>query len=487
MATPQTSLIRQIRNWFFETPEGTSYDRLSKQNRPTTTTFRTLLNSVLFAREVADTAKETEAGHVKTATDANVEARTSSAAGEHTTVVLPHQLPCLEVNDGTEAITKDTAVTDEGISITAKEKTVAGTKRLNFRIKALLGGSLKINTKNIELDGDEVTPDNDKFYGRSGNAKGWFITMPTWLWAGGTQKALVSNGLTRSWVATSTFAGTGGSGYAPDNQSLKLTAETTPRLMAKLQAVGVSLPGPDWSTGKAPCIKYDANGIYLNVDPEAFSYNAAGQLILKSGGGSLPDSIDRVDDFESGEVPTVFTKDNVVANTTDLNGVVVLDTTASEDSAYLGYTVPAFGCAQNVIAKARVKCTLGASAASIKVGLMDNAADASILDGVYFYNNAGSWYCGAIKAGVDDVDYDAGALVDSVYVNLKIVAMDDGSALCYIENVLIHEFAAGALDTTKDLYFQILAVDPSGSATRTYVYVDYMAYTKNRYIDSVLP
>ena len=114
--------MQRTRAYFFDTPRTTAGAKLNSQNIPSETTFRDLLDSMIFKTESADHATNALYGSVIFATTAISKARIGAG------VVIPEQLPVLEVN-GAEKLTAG-AYSYEGIKLTA----IDGTYRLNYQI-----------------------------------------------------------------------------------------------------------------------------------------------------------------------------------------------------------------------------------------------------------------------------------------------------------------------------------------------------------------
>jgi len=169
-------MIRKNRTDFFGST-GTSYSKFSTSNKPTQSRFLELFRSILFPNEADDTAKESEAGHAKVSTDANAILKADDNGDGHTRFVLPHQLPGVASDGGTEVATSGgtPTVTEQGLTITAAVKTIGPISRLIYKIKAAVSKSIVINADNIELDGDAASPSDGYFYGKMGGAKGWHI------------------------------------------------------------------------------------------------------------------------------------------------------------------------------------------------------------------------------------------------------------------------------------------------------------------------
>lgn len=79
--------------WSNLLPRGIAFKKFMKSNRPDETVFKQLFDSIPFIKDSTDTAKETEAGHIKLATNAEVKARTASWVDGHVRAVQPHQIP----------------------------------------------------------------------------------------------------------------------------------------------------------------------------------------------------------------------------------------------------------------------------------------------------------------------------------------------------------------------------------------------------------
>ena len=88
-------LVRQNRNYFIgsDLPRGNAYVRFRALNKPNENTFRHVFNSVLMPLEVEDTAKDSVAGHSRTAIDNDIVIRKASYNDGHTRFVRPHQIP----------------------------------------------------------------------------------------------------------------------------------------------------------------------------------------------------------------------------------------------------------------------------------------------------------------------------------------------------------------------------------------------------------
>lgn len=139
------------------------YNRFLKNDFPSEAVFRKLFESLTFKLNKEDTAKLTEQGLAKIATDANAASRTSSAANDFTAFVVPHQLPDVVVDNVLGDIA--TIATKASISITTIKRTFGSVFRRVFK---------------VTLVGDVDNPGTDKFYGTDDTGtRGWRNTIHT--------------------------------------------------------------------------------------------------------------------------------------------------------------------------------------------------------------------------------------------------------------------------------------------------------------------
>jgi hypothetical protein len=140
-------MAKKDRIWFFNVPNTSAHKRFRQRNLPDETCFRNLTDSIAMFNETSDTAKESEQGLVKLATDVNVITRTSVSLSTKAkqTVVRPHQLPLMVGASDTEATTINTALEEEdGIKLTPVYN--SGSTRMNFKIEfvpILLNGGVE--------------------------------------------------------------------------------------------------------------------------------------------------------------------------------------------------------------------------------------------------------------------------------------------------------------------------------------------------------
>lgn len=171
------SPLRRKRKTFFG-PVGTAYSLFSKRNIPTQGTYENVLDSVLFSAESDDTAKTSEAGHVKLATDAHAQVKNDNTGDGHQRVVVPHQLPGIATASENEPVIGGTdEYSEEGIKVTAVSKSLGGgLTRLLYKIQALYQDSIVLDalTGAFKLSGDDCNPADGTVYGKRAGVKGWY-------------------------------------------------------------------------------------------------------------------------------------------------------------------------------------------------------------------------------------------------------------------------------------------------------------------------
>lgn len=173
------------------------YNRFLKNDYPSESVFKKLFQSLTFKLNKEDTAKLTQQGLVKIATDANAESRTSNTSTDYTASVVPHQLPEIILTNGSG----DTNVSTEtaaSLSIVTVKRTIASLFRRIYR---------------IALVGDTATPGSNKVYSTNqAGTRGW-NSVGSFIWEnhifpdglrqfGATSSAYLT-------VATFIFPGTG--------------------------------------------------------------------------------------------------------------------------------------------------------------------------------------------------------------------------------------------------------------------------------------
>ena len=167
-------MVRYQRSHFFG-PPGTAYDRFSVENIPTKLRYEQLFKSQLWPAEVADTAKESEAGHVKLGSDANVFLRLDNKSDGHIRTVQPHQLPGVFNVAGADH-TVGAKVIVAGLEVTALTYDDGIDIRKDFRVTAAVQHSIEISgaTDKLQLVNDVANPGNDYVYGTTAlGVKGW--------------------------------------------------------------------------------------------------------------------------------------------------------------------------------------------------------------------------------------------------------------------------------------------------------------------------
>lgn len=167
-------MVRYLRSHFFG-PPGTAYDKFSVENIPTKLRYEQLFKSQLWSAEVEDTAKESEAGHVKLGSDANVTLRADNDSDGHKRTVQPHQLPML-FNASLASHAKISQTVAGGIDLTLQSYSSGGESRLDYKILVGYQNSIDLDagTGKIELLNDQTSPGNDYVYGTTVlGIKGW--------------------------------------------------------------------------------------------------------------------------------------------------------------------------------------------------------------------------------------------------------------------------------------------------------------------------
>lgn len=97
----------------------TKFNRFLKDHFPTKGIYEKLFESITFKLNKEDTAKTTEQGLAKIASDANAISGTSNASNDYTAVVVPHQLPDVVLTD--DAI-NDTLISTSSVGILTLKK-----------------------------------------------------------------------------------------------------------------------------------------------------------------------------------------------------------------------------------------------------------------------------------------------------------------------------------------------------------------------------
>lgn len=143
---------------------------------PSENAFRKLFDSITFKLNKEDTATNTLQGLIKKSTDTQSESRLSNPNSDFTLGVVPHQLPEVVLTiDGSDSVVGP-LVEAGGLKLTNIRRTLAGLFRRNYKLEVNAVNSVEVNsgTKKIQLVNDELTPDNNFFYGKRAGVKGWF-------------------------------------------------------------------------------------------------------------------------------------------------------------------------------------------------------------------------------------------------------------------------------------------------------------------------
>lgn len=172
-------MARKNKAFFFDSPDNSSGRKFSRHNHPTKEIFIDLFDSIPFLKDAEDTAKESEAGHTKRATDTEALARATSSA--ESKAVQPHQLPTVTVG-ALEVLSGD--MTAAGIKVTAIEKIIGGKKRLTYKIESVPDYSLQIDpvSEKLMLKNDIKVPlapsHEELFYGIRNGVRSFFKVLP---------------------------------------------------------------------------------------------------------------------------------------------------------------------------------------------------------------------------------------------------------------------------------------------------------------------
>lgn len=164
---------RYSRNYFFETPATGSYDRFSKNNKPSKETFLKWCYSVPFFEETESSASATEPGLVKIASDSNAAGRTEITGDVFQQVVVPYQLPFIYVS---EPEGHNEVSTESASGLKVSNLLNSDPSRLDFFIELLHNSATFEFNASAELQlKNDGTPTAGQYYGTSGDTtRGWF-------------------------------------------------------------------------------------------------------------------------------------------------------------------------------------------------------------------------------------------------------------------------------------------------------------------------
>jgi hypothetical protein len=165
-----TTISQKIRSYFFSGVAGSTGRLFNTGNRPNKQAFSDLCDSILFKLEPGDSASETDAGHSKIATDANLFNRVFSESSFVKTVV-PDQLPVVDIaqdsHDCDEADVENgepgyapTTLTRDGIQLILVRRAGAYKKYRAFIVKHLADlNTFQYNssTKALEIKSGGIT------------------------------------------------------------------------------------------------------------------------------------------------------------------------------------------------------------------------------------------------------------------------------------------------------------------------------------------
>ena len=167
---------RKTKDYFFTGQPINSNDKFLRQNIPTETTMRELLNSTAFIRDPKDGASPSQQGLIKIyKNDDAIDNRNNGnlqSGNIHANLI--HQSPGSGVNDG--GIYKESNPTSSadgvpvkanGIKVTGKPYTAVGIKRIGYAVEfdpSTLIETTSTNVKAVVLDVKTNTPALHKFY-----------------------------------------------------------------------------------------------------------------------------------------------------------------------------------------------------------------------------------------------------------------------------------------------------------------------------------
>lgn len=152
--------MRKQKTYFFTGVDGPTGHLFRTGNKPKRADYETLLDSVPFILDVADTAKENESGHIKIETDSRAIGRSLPAADGFSRAVSAHQLPVIKgaLNIGDVVVSTTTV---SGITIQEVTRTDGSRVRRDYVVTSGLSltsaaGSIVItsiaNGFNLEVD-----------------------------------------------------------------------------------------------------------------------------------------------------------------------------------------------------------------------------------------------------------------------------------------------------------------------------------------------
>ena len=151
------------------------YNRFLKSDYPSSGVFKKLFESLTFKLNKEDTAKLTEQGLSKIASDSQAIARTSNADTDFTATVVPHQLPEVITTFVVGQDSETSQSVNSGIKVTEFTRTIGGKSRRIYRVGVELINSLEFDGDGkLQLANDVDAPGNYFAYATdaAGN-KGW--------------------------------------------------------------------------------------------------------------------------------------------------------------------------------------------------------------------------------------------------------------------------------------------------------------------------
>lgn len=160
---------------------GQKFNRFLKGDYPNENVFKKLFESIGFKLNPEDTADIVNQGFVRLATDTEAEQRIDNTIGTFSNVVQPHQLPNVVNRADSNDVIIGSPLIANGIIIFILKRTIGLQSWRNFKVAINYGGSLVLgSTGALELENDNATPGNNKFYGTDnvGN-RGWLSIIPS--------------------------------------------------------------------------------------------------------------------------------------------------------------------------------------------------------------------------------------------------------------------------------------------------------------------
>ena len=158
---------------FFSYPATEAYAGFNKNNKPTESTFRDLLNSLCFPERSTDGASLTASGLVRTASYTDVLNNTYS--GSWPVVPLVSQLPSIIAAVGSHSAVSN--FTLDGLKVSTYKETVKN--KIDYILSVSVKNSIEIHENSLRLLNDETTPAASKYYGTNAQSAVGYHALPT--------------------------------------------------------------------------------------------------------------------------------------------------------------------------------------------------------------------------------------------------------------------------------------------------------------------